>query len=62
MVALSVAFTWIYNNTERSILGIIVLHGWVNFTAEIIVAPDLLYYGLWFVLAAAIVATWEPRP
>ncbi len=61
IVALSVAFTWIYNNTERSILGIIVLHGWVNFTAEIIVAPDLLYYGLWFVLAAAIVATWGAK-
>ncbi|MEA5389245.1 hypothetical protein VB779_21035 [Haloarculaceae archaeon H-GB11] len=58
IVALSFAFTWIYNNTERSILGIIVFHGWVNFTAETIVAPDPLYYGLWFVLAGAIVAIW----
>jgi hypothetical protein len=58
IVALSAVFTWIYNNTERSITGIIVLHGWVNFTAEIIVVPDLLYYGLWFVLAGAIVAIW----
>jgi membrane protease YdiL (CAAX protease family) len=61
IVALSFAFTWIYNNTERSILGIIVLHGWVNFTAEIIVVPDPAYYGLWFVLAAAIVAIWGAR-
>lgn len=60
-VALSVAITWVYNNTERSILGIIVLHGWVNFTAETIVAPDPLYYGLWFVLAGLIVAVWGAK-
>jgi membrane protease YdiL (CAAX protease family) len=58
IVALSVTFTWVYNNTDRSILGIIILHGWVNFTAEIIVVPDLVYYALWFVLAGAIVAIW----
>ncbi|WP_080506223.1 CPBP family intramembrane glutamic endopeptidase [Halorubrum aidingense] len=61
IVALSVAFTWIYNNTERSILGIIVLHGWVNFTAETIVVPDIPYYTLWFVLAGAIVAIWGAK-
>jgi len=58
IVALSFAFTWIYNNTERSILGIIILHGWVNFTAEIIVVPDLAYYALWFVFAGLTVAIW----
>lgn len=56
IVALSPTFTWIYNNTERSILGIIVLHGWVNFTAEIIVVPEIIYYPLWFVLAGVLVA------
>lgn len=61
IVALSVAFTWIYNSTDRSILGIIILHGWVNFTAEIIVVPDLVYYALWFVLAGAIVAIWGAK-
>ncbi|MDT3435964.1 type II CAAX endopeptidase family protein [Haloarcula sp. 1CSR25-25] len=60
-VALSVVISWVYNNTERSILGIIVLHGWVNFTAETIVVPDPFYYGLWFVLAGAIVATWGAK-
>ena len=60
-VALSVAITWVYNNTERSVLGIVVLHGWVNFTAETIVVPDPAYYGLWFVLAAAIVAIWGAK-
>jgi len=58
VVALSFAFTWIYNNTERSILGIIILHGWVNFTAEIIVVPDPAYYALWYVLAGVIIAIW----
>ncbi|GGC55804.1 CPBP family intramembrane metalloprotease [Haloferax sulfurifontis] len=61
IVALSFTFTWVYNNTERSILGIIVLHGWVNFTAEVIVVPDPAYYGLWFVLAGAIVAIWGAK-
>ena len=61
IVALSFAFTWIYNNTERSIIGIVVLHGWVNFTAEIIVVPDPAYYGLWFVLAGVIVAVWGAK-
>lgn len=61
IVALSVAITWVYNNTERSIFGIIVLHGWVNFTAETIVTPDPIYYGLWFVLAGVIVVIWGAK-
>lgn len=61
IVTLSFAFTWIYNSTGRSILGIIVLHGWVNFTAEIIVVPDPAYYALWFVLAVVLVARWGPQ-
>jgi hypothetical protein len=43
------------------VLGIVVLHGWVNFTAEIIVVPDPAYYALWFVLAVVIVARWGPQ-
>lgn len=58
IVALSPAFTWIYNNTERTILGVILLHGWVNFTAEVIAVPETIYYPLWFGLAAVIVARW----
>lgn len=61
IVALSAAFTWVYNNTERSILGIVVFHGWVNFTAEVVVVPDVPYYALWFVLAGAIVAIWGAK-
>jgi membrane protease YdiL (CAAX protease family) len=40
IVALSVAMGWIYNNTARSIAAIVVFHGWVNFTAELMVVPD----------------------
>jgi membrane protease YdiL (CAAX protease family) len=60
-VALSVAISWVYNNTERSILGIIIFHGWVNFTAETIVVPDPVYYALWFVLAGGVVVIWGGR-
>jgi len=61
IVALSPTFTWIYNGTERSVLGIIVLHGWVNFTAEVIVVPEVVYYPLWFVLAGVLVARLGAR-
>lgn len=36
VVGLSGVFSWVFNNTSRSILAIIVLHGMVNFTGEII--------------------------
>ena len=61
IVSLSFTFTWIYNHTERSVLGIILLHGWVNFTAEAIVVADATYYPLWVLLAVAVVAVWGPR-
>ncbi|MDS0293644.1 type II CAAX endopeptidase family protein [Halogeometricum luteum] len=61
IVALSSVFTWIYNNTERSVLGIIALHGWVNFTAEVVVVPDAVYYPLWFALTGVIVAVWGAK-
>jgi membrane protease YdiL (CAAX protease family) len=60
-VALSVAITWVYNNTQRSVLGVVVLHGWVNFTAELIVVPDPIYYALWWVLAGGIVVLWGAK-
>jgi membrane protease YdiL (CAAX protease family) len=57
-LAASTVVTWLYNNTGRSVFGIIIFHGWLNFTAEIIVVPDLIYYPLWFVLAGGIVLVW----
>jgi uncharacterized protein len=58
IVALSVVFTWVYNHTSRSILGIILLHGWVNFTAETIEVADVFYYSHWVLLAVIITAIW----
>lgn len=60
-VALSVAFTWVYNHTSRSILGIIVLHGWVNFTAEAFEVADLSYYLVWLLLAVLLAVIWGPE-
>lgn len=64
IVPLTFAFTWVYNNTRRSILAVILLHGMVNFTGELIaVTPraDTLAIGLWFVVMAAIVLIWGAR-
>ncbi|HKJ59865.1 MAG TPA: CPBP family intramembrane glutamic endopeptidase, partial [Halobacteriales archaeon] len=43
IVALSVIFTWVYNHISRSILGIIILHGWVNFVSATIEVADEFY-------------------
>lgn len=61
IVPLSVAFSWVYNNTSRSILAVILLHSMVNITSEIIeVTPgaDAISVGLWIVLGVGIVAIW----
>ncbi len=57
-VALSVIFTWVYNHTSRSVLGIIALHGWVNFVSETIEVADEFYYPVWVLLAVLIVGLW----
>lgn len=57
-VALSVAFTWVYNHTSRSILGIILLHGWVNFVSETIEVADVFYYLHWILLVVLLTAIW----
>jgi len=61
IVALSVAFTWVYNNTSRSILAIILLHGWVNFVSETIEVGDLFYYAHWVLLAVLLTAIWGAK-
>ncbi|SFC51808.1 CAAX protease self-immunity [Halobiforma haloterrestris] len=60
-VALSVAFTWVYNHTSRSTLGIILLHGWVNFVSETIEVADVIYYSHWVLLAVLLTAIWGAR-
>jgi membrane protease YdiL (CAAX protease family) len=58
VVALSVIFTWVFNHTSRSILGIIVLHGWVNFVSETIEVADQFYYPIWVLFAVIVVLVW----
>jgi membrane protease YdiL (CAAX protease family) len=61
VVPLGFAFTWIYNNTRRSILAVILFHGMVNFTGELIAISkqaDTYATLLWFVAAIGITVIW----
>lgn len=61
IVPLSFAFTWIYNNTNRSILAVILFHGMVNFTGELIAITeraDTISILLWVVVAIGITVLW----
>lgn len=61
IVPLSVAFTWVYNNTARSIFAVIVLHGWTNFTVQTIELTgrsEVLHIMTWFVVITLITGTW----
>lgn len=63
VIPLSFSFTWIYNNTHRSILAVILFHAMVNFTGEIIAITeraDAISIFLWFVVAIGIVIVWGP--
>lgn len=61
IVALSVTFTWVYNHTSRSIIGVILFHGWVNFVSESIEVGDIFYYSTWVLLAVLLTALWGAK-
>lgn len=64
IVPLTVVFTWIYNNTNRSTLAVILFHAMVNFTGELILLSknaDTIYSLLWFVVAIGITAIWGAK-
>jgi membrane protease YdiL (CAAX protease family) len=64
IVPLSFAFTWIYNNTGRSILAVILFHSMVNFTGQLITLTeraDTLSILLWFVVAIVLAAGWSAK-
>ena len=64
IVPLSFAFTWIYNNTSRSILAVILFHGMVNFTGElfdITERANTISIGLWVLAAIGITLIWGPQ-
>jgi uncharacterized protein len=61
IVHLSLLFTWIYNNTGRSILAVILFHAMVNFAGELIALSeraDTISIALWMVAAIGIAAIW----
>ncbi len=64
LVPLTVVFSWIFNNTNRSTLAVFLFHSMVNFTGELIAVTeraDTLLIGLWFVAAAVVCFIWGPR-
>lgn len=64
IVPLSVVFSWVYNNTARSILAIILLHGWTNFTVQTIDLTgraEVFHIGLTFALVALLTAIWGAK-
>ena len=64
IVPLSFAFTWVYNNTNRSILAVILFHGMVNFTGELIAITeraDTISILLWVIAAIGITILWGPN-
>jgi membrane protease YdiL (CAAX protease family) len=64
IVALTFAFTWIYNNTNRSILAVILFHSMINFTGELIALSeraDTLSTVLWFLAAIVLAAGWSAK-
>lgn len=64
VVALSFPFTWIYNNTRRSTLAVILFHAMVNFTGEVIAITeraDVIATTLWIVAAVGIVVLWGSK-
>lgn len=61
IVPISLVFTWIYNNTGRSTLAVILFHSMVNFTGELIALTeraDTYSIVLWYVAAIGITAIW----
>ena len=64
IIPLNFAFTWIYNNTNRSTLAVILFHAMVNFTGELFTLSeraDTLSILLWFVAAVAITVIWSTK-
>lgn len=64
IIPLTFVFTWIYNNTNRSTLAVILFHAMVNFTGELFTLSeraDTLSILLWFVAALGIIIICNTR-
>jgi uncharacterized protein len=63
IIATAIIMTWIYNNTQRSILGAILCHFMMNFTGEFLRLPGdyKTYQFIWIIaMAILIVIFCEP--
>ena len=61
VVPLTIVFSWIFNNTSRSTLAVILFHSMVNFTGELFAVTeraDALSILLWALAAIGVVALW----
>lgn len=64
IVPLSFVFTWVYNNTQRSILAAFLLHAMVNFTGELFdisARANTISTLLWVIAALGITLFWGPK-
>lgn len=64
IVPLTFVFTWIYNNTNRSTLAVILFHAMVNFTGELFTLSeraDNLSILLWFVAGVVLAVVWSTK-
>jgi len=64
IIPLTFVFTWIYNNTNRSTLAVILFHSMVNFTGELFTLSeraDTYSILLWFVAALGITVIWNAK-
>jgi membrane protease YdiL (CAAX protease family) len=64
IVPLTFVFTWIYNNTNRSTLAVILFHSMVNFTGELLTLSeraDTYSILLWIVAAIGITVIWSAK-
>ncbi len=62
IVLQTLIFVWVYNNTRRSVLAILLIHGMMNLTGELLgLAPELFPFQLPFLvlIAAALVVSWQ---
>lgn len=60
----SVLYTWLYNNTGRSVLAAVLFHFVANLTAAVVVVPPVveeLSVVLTVALAVVVVLVWGPR-
>ncbi len=63
IIATAIIMTWIYNNTQRSILGAVICHFMMNFTGEFLRLPSnyKTYQFIWIIaIAILIVIFCEP--